>query len=134
MKNVLEKIDLPKPIKKLLKYKMLELVEVNGKIYSNFLEETVRRITQAVQPISGNIAELCTLIELQKKNLKEGIHFRRKVKRTDLIIYYPNINSPKKVHRIEVKNVSLQERATRGVSFDGDTLLGFFNNPDEFTK
>lgn len=130
----MEEIDLPEFVKKTLKDKMLKPIEVNGKNYSNFLEETVRRITQAVQPISGNIAELCAVIDLQKNNLEEGIHFQRKVKRTDLIIYYPNINSQKKIHRIEVKNVSLRERATRGLSFDGDTLLGFFNNPDEFTK
>lgn len=132
--DFLDKIDLPQQMKELLKDKMLEPVEINGRTYSNFLEATVRQITQAIQPISGNIAELCASIELQKEGLKEGIHFQRKVKRTDLIIYHPNINNPKKIHRIEVKNVSLRERATRGLLFDGDSLLGFFNNPNEFTK
>lgn len=132
--DFLEKIVLPESIKKKLKKKILEPVEINGKTYSNFLEATVRRITQAIQPISGNIAELCAVVELQKNNLKEGIHFQRKVKSTDIIIYYPNLNNPKKIHRIEVKNVSLRERATRGLLFDGDSLLGFFNNSDEFTK
>lgn len=130
----LGKLDLPESMKRMLKEKMLEPVEINGKSYANFFEEMVRRITQAVQPISGNIAEICATIELQKNKLKEGIHFQRKVKRTDLVIYYPNVNSQKKIHRVEVKNVSLRERATRGLLFDGDSLLGFFNNPDEFTK
>jgi hypothetical protein len=33
-----------------------------------------------------------------------------------------------------MKNVSLRERATRGLAFDGDSLLGFFNQPNEFTE
>jgi len=130
----LEKLDLPESLKKMLKKNILEPVKINGKIYSNFLEETVRRITQAVQPISGNIAELCAAVDLQKNGLKEGIHFQRKVKRTDLIIHYPDISSSEKIHRVEIKNVSLRERATRGLAFDGDSLLGFFNNLNEFTE
>jgi hypothetical protein len=38
-----------------------------------------------------------------------------------------------KKHRIEVKNVSLRERGTRGFKFDGDSMFGFFNDHSEFT-
>jgi hypothetical protein len=37
-------------------------------------------------------------------------------------------------HRIEVKNVKIRERATRGLLFDGDSLFGFFNDESEFTE
>jgi hypothetical protein len=54
--------------------------------------------------------------------------------RTDLIVYHPEIYSYKSRHRIEVKNVSLRERAVRGLAFDGDSLFGFFNQLREFTE
>lgn len=130
----LENIHLTEPVKNMLKKKILIPVKVRGKTYPNFLEATARGITQAVQPISGNIAEVCATVELQKNNLKENSHFKRKVGRTDLVIYHPNINFPKRTHRVEIKNVSFRERSTRGLAFDGDSLFGFFNNPNEFTK
>jgi hypothetical protein len=37
-------------------------------------------------------------------------------------------------HRIEVKNVKIRERATRGLLFDGDSLFGFFDDESEFTE
>ncbi|MEO0281512.1 MAG: hypothetical protein ABIN05_04090 [candidate division WOR-3 bacterium] len=130
----LEKIEIPNSIKTKLRKEILKPVFVNGKHYSNFMEETVRRISQSIQPISGNIAEICAMIELQKYNLIENVHFKRKINRTDLIIYYPLVEKNLKYHRVEIKNVSFRERATRGLYFDGDSLLGFFNNPKEFTK
>lgn len=32
-----------------------------------------------------------------------------------------------------MKNVKLRERGTRGLVFDGDSMIGFFNEPSEFT-
>lgn len=132
----LEKINLPSEIKISLKKKMLEPVIINGKSYLNFFEAIVIKLTQSIQPTSGNIAELCAIVELEKIGLKEGINFKKRVKniRSDIVVYYPNAKNPKKIHRIEVKNVSLRERGARGLSFDGDSLLGFFNNYKEFTK
>ena len=97
------------------------------------MEETSRRVSQTFQVISGNIAELCVERELIKIGLKLGIRYVKKAERTDFIIYYPKKDGFKKKHRIEVKNVKLRERGTRGLAFDGDTMIGFFNQPSEFT-
>lgn len=97
------------------------------------MEEVSRRISQTFQVISGNIAELCVERELIKVGLKFGVHYVKKAERTDFIIYYPQKEGFKKKHRVEVKNVKLRERGTRGLAFDGDTMIGFFNQPSEFT-
>ncbi len=54
--------------------------------------------------------------------------------RSDITLYYPSIENAKIKHRVEVKNVKLRERATRGLIFDGDSLFGFFDSPKEFTR
>jgi len=127
-------INLPKKIKSKIKQELLRPISVENKIYSNFMEETSRRVSQTLQAISGNIAELCVERELIKAGLKLGIHYTKKKERTDFIIYYPEIQNFKKKHRIEVKNVKLRERGTRGLAFDGDSMIGFFNQPSEFTS
>lgn len=132
--EILDELNLPMDIYNKVKNKLLEPVIVNGREYSNFMEEVSRRVSQAFQPISGNIAELCVERELIKVGLIKNIHFTKRKDRTDFIIYHPNINSCKVKHRVEVKNVSLRERATRGLAFDGDSLFGFFNQPNEFTE
>lgn len=104
------------------------------KIYTNFMEEASRRISQTFQVISGNIAELCVEKEVRRQGLKRGLHYLKKNKRSDLTFYYPQVNKSKRNHRVEIKNVKLRERAVRGLSFDGDSLLGFFNDPSEFTQ
>ena len=98
------------------------------------MEETSRRVSQAFQSLSGNIAELCVERELNKNSLKFDVHYDKKKERTDFIIYFPEKNNFKKKHRIEVKNVKLRERGTRGLAFDGDSMIGFFNQPSEFTE
>lgn len=113
---------------------LLEPVTVGGKKYSNVMEEASRRISQSFQPLSGQIAELCVEREIVKVGLKKDIHYTKRKKRTDFIVYYPTVKNAKKEHRIEVKNVSIRERATRGLAFDGDSLFGFFNQMIEFTK
>ena len=35
-------------------------------------------------------------------------------------------------HRVEVKNVKMRERGLRGLSYDGDSLIGFFDSTGEF--
>jgi len=99
-----------------------------------FMEETSRRISQTFQPISGNLAELCAEKELIDIGLKLGINYKKRVEHTDLIIYHPQLSGYSKKHRVEVKNVSVRERATRGFIFDGDSMIGFFNDPGEFTN
>jgi len=130
----LSKMRLPFTLKKKLKSAMLKPVRVDGVTYSNFMEEASRRVSQVFQVVSGNIAELCAKRELENAGLKENANFVRKKEQTDFIIYFPNINTPKRKHRVEVKNVKLRERGMRGLAFDGDSLFGFFNEAREFTK
>ncbi len=132
--ELLRDLNLPKEVHDKVKKKLLEPITVNNKKYSNFMEEVSRRISQAFQPISGYLAELCAERELQRAGLVRDLHYTRRKERTDLIIYYPDVNSCKTRHRVEVKNVSLRERATRGLAFDGDSLFGFFNQLREFTE
>ncbi|MGQ9718565.1 MAG: hypothetical protein ACUVWK_01750 [Nitrososphaerales archaeon] len=132
--EILTDLELPRDIFLKVKEKLLEPIIVRGKEYSNFMEEVSRRISQAFQPISGYLAELCAERELEKAGLRKDYHFTRRKERTDFIIYSPELYSYKARHRVEVKNVSLRERATRGLAFDGDSLFGFFNQLSEFTE
>jgi hypothetical protein len=132
--ELLEELKLPDNIHLIVKHKLLEPIIVEGKEYSNFMEEVSRRVSQAFQPISGHIAELCVQRELEKFGLKKDMHFTRREERTDFTVYYPNLDSFVAKHRIEVKNVSLRERGARGLAFDGDSLIGFFDQPSEFTE
>jgi hypothetical protein len=125
--------NISKEIKTKIEKELLKPIKVDDKEYSNFMEETSRRISQTFQVISGNIAELCVERELIKIGLKLGVHYDKKVERTDFIIYYPKKQGFRKKHRVEVKNVKLRERGTRGLAFDGDSMIGFFNQPSEFT-
>lgn len=127
-------------IKQQIKMKLLEPITVTAKkksvTYSNFMEEVSRRISQTFQPVSGNLAELCLVEEVKKVGLKEDIHYmgkKAKRVRTDFIFIHITQDGKQLIHRVEVKNVSLRERAARGLVFDGDSLAGFFNQPDEFT-
>jgi hypothetical protein len=146
--EILSTLNLPKYDLEKVKEKLLEPITVGEITYSNFMEEVSRRISQSFQPISGQLAELCAQRELERAGLREGVNFTHREERTDFTIYYPQVQrfslknyasanfqaKPTKKHRIEVKNVSLRERATRGLAFDGDSLLGFFNQPNEFTE
>lgn len=127
-------LDIPIEIKRRLRKEMLKPIMVGEKEYSNFMEEASRRVSQTFQVISGTLAELCAQRELENAGLEESIHFTRRRERTDFIIYHPNIRSVQKRHRVEVKNVKLRERGTRGLGFDGDSLFGFFNDASEFTR
>jgi hypothetical protein len=147
VKEVLSPLHLPNEIYEKIREKLLEPVDVGGKTYSNFMEEVSRRISQAFQPISGQLAELCARRELEKEGLQVGINFTIREERTDITVYCPEVQkstltnmrqefpqASTNKHRVEVKNVSLRERAARGLAFDGDSLLGFFNQPNEFTE
>lgn len=126
-------IDIPKEMRIKIEKELLKPIKVGDIEYSNFMEETSRRISQTFQVLSGNIAELCVERELKRAGLKLGIHYTKKANRTDFIIFHPDKDAFKKKHRIEVKNVKLRERGTRGLAFDGDSLIGFFNQSSEFT-
>ncbi len=124
---------IPEEVKIKIEKELLKPIKIEDKKYSNFMEETSRRISQTFQVLSGNIAELCVERELIKVGLKQGVHYIKKAERTDFIIFHPQKEGFKKKHRIEVKNVKLRERGTRGLVFDGDSMIGFFNEPLEFT-
>lgn len=126
-------VDVSKDVRMKIEKELLKPIKVGDIEYSNFMEETSRRISQTFQVLSGNIAELCVERELIKAGLKLGINYNKKAERTDFIIFNPKIDGFKKRHRIEVKNVKLRERGTRGLAFDGDSMIGFFNQPSEFT-
>lgn len=125
---------IPLDEKKLLRKEMLEPIEVGDITYSNFMEEASRRVSQTFQVISGNLAELCAQSELEKVGLRKDVNFTVKKERTDIMVYHLDIFSPKARHRIEVKNVKLRERGTRGLGFDGDSIFGFFDDASEFTS
>ena len=120
--------------KNLIKTELLKPVPVKDRSYSNFMEETSRRISQTFQPISGNLAELCVENEIIKVGLVNKVHYLKRKDHTDFAFYYPNIENFSNRHRVEVKNIALRERGTRGLKFDGDSILGFFNEPAEFSK
>jgi len=130
----LDKLGLEPELREKIKRKMLEPMVADGVSYSNFMEEASRRVSQTFQVVSGNIAELCAERELVRMGLKKDVHYERKVQRTDFIVYFPSLQSMKALHRVEVKNVKLRERGTRGLAFDGDSLFGFFDAPSEFTE
>jgi hypothetical protein len=125
---------IPKEQKKILRKEMLKSLVAGGVEYSNFMEEASRRVSQTFQVISGNIAELCAERVLTDVGLKDRVHYRKKFQRTDFMMYSPNIKNAKATHRVEVKNVKLRERGTRGLAFDGDSMFGFFDSPSEFTE
>jgi hypothetical protein len=126
--------EIPSNIKKILRTEMLSPMVANDVQYTNFMEEASRRISQTFQVVSGNIAELCVERELNKLDLIRNINYKKRIKRTDLMIYSPTTGNPKKEHRVEIKNVKLRERGTRGLAFDGDSMFGFFDSPNEFTE
>jgi len=130
----LSQLNLEPELRDRIKRKMLEPVVVGDVEYSNFMEEASRRVSQTFQVVSGNIAELCAERELIRVGLRKNVHYKRRIERTDIIVYFPNVQKQRAKHRVEVKNVKLRERATRGLAFDGDSLFGFFNDPSEFTK
>jgi hypothetical protein len=128
---------LPEESKIKLRKELLEPMIEGDLEYSNFMEEASRRISQTFQPISGNLAELCAEKELKDNGLKPTLHYVRNVRKKgqpDIIIYHPKLPSYSSEHRVEVKNISLRERGTRGLEFAGDSLMGFFKNPPEFTS
>jgi hypothetical protein len=131
LNNFLSTINISKEDKEKVKNALLSKREVNNKVYSNFMEEIVIGIRQSIQPLSGSIAELCINYALEKEGLINHKDYNRRINHTDFTIYYKNDKT--KMHRIEVKNVALRERGTRGLNFDGDSLAGFFNQPKEFT-
>jgi len=130
----LDQLGLEPEVRDKIKRKMLEPVVAEGVPYSNFMEEASRRVSQTFQVISGNIAELCAERELMRVGLRKDLHYKRKIERTDIIVYSPSFLMQKIKHRVEVKNVKLRERGTRGLAFDGDSLFGFFDDPSEFTQ
>jgi hypothetical protein len=72
--TILSQINIPDENKKLVKEKLLEPIDVDGKEYSNFMEEVSRRVSQAFQPLSGNLTEHNLERELNKMRLKKNIH------------------------------------------------------------
>lgn len=127
----LSSINIPEKERVEVENALLQKRTVDNKEYSNFMEEIAIRVRQSIQPLSGSLAELCVEFELKSVGLKLNQDYDRRKKHTDFIIYY--IQDENKFHRIEVKNVALRERASRGLKFDGDSLAGFFNQPEEFT-
>lgn len=130
--SFLAALELPETTKTYLRNEMLKPLEADGVQYSNFMEEASRRISQSFQKISGDIAELCAVRELERQGLVQRTHFLRSIEDTDLIVYSPNVDVSKNRHRIEVKNVKTRERAVRSLAYDGDSLFGFFNDSREF--
>ncbi len=128
----LEAVKFPIQSKAMLMKTMLEPVSVGGVTYANFMEEAARRLSQSTQTTSGYIAEWCVQRELRSAGLKKDEHYRVRKEGSDIIVSYPNIASEEKRHRIEVKNLKMRERGIRGLIYDGDSIIGFFDENGEF--
>jgi hypothetical protein len=96
------------------------------------MEETAKRLNQSTKTTSGRIAEWCVQRELERKGLRKNEHFTIRKDKTDIIVYHPDMKRDKKRHRIEVKNLKMRERGIRGLVYDGDSLVGFFDEEGEF--
>ena len=128
----LETVKFPIRSKTTLRKKMLAPKVGGGVPYDNFMDEAAKRLRQSTQTTSGYISEWCVQRELRKKGLEQNKHFRVRKEGSDIIVYYPNIDSEKKRHKIEVKNVKMRERGIRALVYGGDSLVGFFDEEGEF--
>jgi transposase len=118
--------------KTMLRRKLLQPVTVGGVHYANFMEEAAKRLNQSTKTTSGRVAEWCVQRELEKNSLRKNEHFTIRKDKTDIIVYHPDMKRDKKRHRIEVKNLKMRERGIRGLVYDGDSLVGFFDEESEF--
>ncbi|NWF96941.1 MAG: hypothetical protein HXY34_12435 [Candidatus Thorarchaeota archaeon] len=120
--------------KAIVREALLQPVTIDGVEYDSFIIGISRKISQSIQPLSGKSSELCAEVALSRAGLKRDVHYRVRDKRSDITLYHPTIQSSICVHRIEIKNLKIRERATRGLVFDGDSMFGFFDDPGEFTE
>jgi hypothetical protein len=118
--------------KTMLRRKLLQPITIGGVHYSNFMEEAAKRLNQSTKTTSGRVAEWCVQRELEKNCLNKNEHFTIRKNKTDIIVYHPDMKRDKKRHRIEVKNLKMRERGIRGLVYDGDSLVGFFDEEGEF--
>lgn len=104
--------------------------------YDNFMDSVSVPLRQSVQNTTGRISELCAERELDRSGLTPNKHYSRQARggRIDLIVYYPDIDTAKTEHQIEIKSMTLRERAEQGLLARGGSLFAFFNDSDEFTK
>ncbi len=130
----IDSLEISDEAKRIVRNALLEPVVIDDVEYESFLVGIGRKMSQSIQPRSGKSAEYCGEIELQRQGLERGVHFTVRNKRSDLTLYHPDLESPKATHRVEVKNMKIRERGVRGLSFDGDSLFGFFDEPGEFTE
>ena len=130
----LEDIKIPDTAKKAVRKALIKPTIINGVEYENFLIGIGRKMSQSIQPRSGYSAEYCGQIALIQEGLEKDLHFSVRDKRSDLTLFHPDKDNQKKNHRVEVKNMKIRERGVRGLSFDGDSLFGFFDDPNEFTE
>jgi hypothetical protein len=77
--------------KQLLRQQMLKPVMIDNTLYSNFMEEACRRLSQSTQTASGHVAELCVQKALTDNGLIKGINFTAKKDHTDITVWYPNL-------------------------------------------
>lgn len=124
---------IPDKVRRIVRKALLKPTKINGVRYESFLVGIGRKMSQSIQPRSGKSAELCGEVSLAREELERNVHFAVRDKRSDLTLYHPDIDTAKKTHRVEVKNMKIRERGVRGLAFDGDSLFGFFDDPGEFT-
>jgi hypothetical protein len=131
--DFLDSLGVSESVKKIVGTALLKPVKIDGIKYENFIVGIGRRMSQSIQPRSGKSAEYCGEIELTRNGLERDVHFKVRDDRSDLTLYHPDIETANMFHRVEVKNMKIRERGVRGLSFDGDSLFGFFDEPEEFT-
>lgn len=132
--DFISELGLSASIGRKVRAELLNPVTVENKIYPNLMVEISRRMSQSVQRVSGKLAESCAQRELERANLVLDMHFSRQRGPIDLLVYHPDRTNVTGEHRVEVKNMKLRERATRGLLAGGDSLFGFFDSFEEFTE
>jgi hypothetical protein len=129
----LDPIGISKKAKQVIRKALIKSVTIDGVRYESFMVGIGRKMSQSIQPRSGKSAEYCGEIELVRNGLERDVHFAVRDERSDLTLFHPDIETSDEIHRVEVKNMKIRERGVRGLSFDGDSLFGFFDQPGEFT-
>jgi hypothetical protein len=131
--DFLDQLEISANVKQVVRKALLKPVTIDGVWYESFLVGIGRKMSQSIQPRSGKSAEYCGEIELVRNGLERDIHFAVRDERSDLTLFHPDVETADVIHRVEVKNMKIRERGVRGLSFDGDSLFGFFDQPGEFT-
>ena len=101
--ELLSSLEIDDTSRRIVKEALLTPIEARGRLYSNFMVEVSRRMSQSVQPVSGKIAEFCVEIELRRAGLKRDRHYALRRERTDFTLYHPSERKATSNHCVEAQ-------------------------------